>query len=140
MVLEPFLWSLGLSFYCWPIPLCLLSLFLEFAIEKPMFELVTKVSGYGAPPLILFVVTVQHDNMHVWMTRNLVGWTTPHGPSLWSCMLKKMGSWDTWLQRRNNQLFLILSSLLGWSRMSCWFHGFLFQWLRILVLLSLDFI
>ena len=52
---------------------CLLSLLIEFATaltQRIMFELVTKVSGSGAPLLIPSVVTVQHDNMYIQMTSN----------------------------------------------------------------------
>ena len=52
---------------------CRLSLLFEFATaltQRIMFELLTKVFGFGAPPLMPSIVTVQHYNMYVQMTSN----------------------------------------------------------------------
>lgn len=50
-----------------------------------MYELVTKVCGSGAPPLIPSAVTVQHDNRHVQMTSNKIDGTNY---SAWSHFVK----------------------------------------------------
>ena len=52
---------------------CRLSLLFEFATtltQRIMIELVTKVFGFGAPPLIPSIVIVQYYNMYIQMTFN----------------------------------------------------------------------
>ena len=141
MLSNPFFLSLGLNFYYWSIPFYLLSLLFEFATEKSMSELVTKVSSSSAPPVIPSTMTIQHDNVHVQMTSNKLDGMNYSG---WSQFVKLYvtgkGKLRYLIGGKRQPAISDSFSLLGWRRMPCWCHGFLIEWLQILVPLSFDFL